>query len=56
MKFIVTDRANDVHVCVEGHEEIWGCGACAYSAIGNMVMNHPNFFKIEIDDRRAPKE
>ena len=47
MKIIVTQRADDIHVSVEGQPGVWGCGKSMYSAIGNLVSAHKTLFNVE---------
>ena len=48
LNIIITERAGDIHVQVEGKVGVWGCGKTIYEAIGNLVFNHKEVFNIGV--------
>lgn len=49
MKIIITKRSDDLHACLDGHPEIWGCGKTSAQALGDMINAHQKTFNIEIE-------
>ena len=45
---VVTKRSDDLHACMAGRPEIWGCGKTLYEAVGSLIAAHPERFNIEI--------
>ncbi|MBI5457883.1 hypothetical protein HY971_04135 [Candidatus Kaiserbacteria bacterium] len=37
---VVTRRNNDIHACLEGHPEYFGCAASIDGAVGNLIRCH----------------
>lgn len=46
MKIVITKRSDDYHACIDGHQEIWGCGRDQNAAVGDLVRAHQEFFSI----------
>jgi len=44
----VTKRSSDYHACLENRPGIWGCGRNICEAIGDVIMNHPERFNLNI--------
>ncbi len=52
MSTIVVDKRPDDYIAyLDGRKEVWGCGASAYEAIGNLVNGHAHIFGVTMDRR-----
>lgn len=38
------------HAQAKDRPEIWGCGKSWASAVGDLVMSHPEFFGVRVED------
>lgn len=52
MKIIITQRADDIHACLEGESGVWACGPTSEIALGKLLLTYPEKFGIEISDQR----
>jgi len=50
---VVTKRTHDYMAILKDHPEIWGCGENIYSAMGNLISAHPEFFNVKIEYPKA---
>lgn len=46
---VVTKRSNDMHACLEGHPEIWGCAISIDGAVGNLIRCHAERLNIKLE-------
>lgn len=44
----IRKREDDYHAQLKNVPEIWGCGESSISAIGDLIVTHPEEFGIEI--------
>lgn len=44
----IEERADDIKAYLINNPTIWGNGKTGYEAIGNLVANHPDTFKVKI--------
>lgn len=49
MKFIVTKRNDDFHVCPQDHTEMWECGHTPESAIQRIQISRPELFVADFE-------
>jgi hypothetical protein len=47
-RLIVTKRADDFHVHVDGDIECWGCGPTVDAAIGDLIRHNPDVFELHV--------
>lgn len=53
---VITERASDLHACIRGHPELWGCGRTYAEAIGNVINSHREEFNIKIEYPKQEKK
>ena len=45
---LVTERADDFHVCLAGDEANWECGKTPSEAVGRWLLHHAGRLDVEI--------
>lgn len=45
---IVTKRQDDFHAQVKDHPEVWSAGKDYYSAVGNLIITHQEYFGLKL--------
>ena len=48
LSIILTQQGKKFHAELDGHPEIWGNGKTQREAIGNLICNHQDAFKLKI--------
>lgn len=45
---VVESCADDCHVCLAEHSTVWGRGRSEKEALGDLILKHPDIFKIAL--------